>query len=369
MNMVEAGADPEGNEDVVPVIEQELQSDTLLYFPQGRYKMNSQVSRRGETNLGLIGNSAVLAHGEVNDIKGFTVTEGEFEGKAQHFKIGSGGNPHNGKFVFGGFTMDWRGENTGMQILNHHTTGVSEIANVRQLGVHDLGCQGPFRANPATKDAKIQVRNVDIRYGGLTYQKTINERTTDSGGGGFGRSWATSGITMHPQTKGYLRVQNMYVGGWPDNGIYLVGGSKTRSGTVEVVNSVAANSHASNIRIGGQNSKIANCTVVTDEKFSKHYFEQRPIRLDNGSCSIKNTQIIQKKPTGWSITVQHAVEKAVLNNISIAIYNTPMTALVIDPAADSVVVKNVDIKTPGWPGSRPMLIQGSGDVMQNISVS
>ena len=97
VNMVEAGADPEGNEDVVPVIEQELQSNTLLYFPEGRYKMNSQVARRGEKNLGLIGNGAVLTHGEVNDIKGFTVTEGEFEGKAQHFKIGSGSNPHNGK--------------------------------------------------------------------------------------------------------------------------------------------------------------------------------------------------------------------------------------------------------------------------------
>lgn len=368
VNMRDAGADPTGKTDVSPIIQRELENDTLLVFPPGRYKMNSQVARRGNRDMGIIGQNAVLVHGDVTDIHGFEVTDGEFEGKAQHFKIGSGDTPHTGTFVFGGFTVDWRAENTGIQILNHHTTGTSTIANVRQAGIHALGCQGPFRVNPATDDAQIRMQNIDLRSGGLTYQKTINDRNADAASRDFGRSWATSGITMHPRTKGYLEVRNAFVGGWPDNGIYLVGGSQTRSGTVKVIDCVAGNSHAANIRVGGDNSAIRNCRVVTDEQFGKYYFEQRPIRLDNGSCSIKNTQIIQNKPTGWSITVQHAVEKADLKNVDVVIHDTPMAALVIDDSAQNVTVRDFHVRTPGWSGSPTMLFRGSGNVMKGITV-
>ena len=123
VNMAKAGADPTGEEDVSPVIQREIGSDTLLYFPPGRYKMNSQVRRVGLRNLGIIGQNATLVHGKVDAINGFDVSAGEFHGPAQHFKIGIPDNPHRGKFVFGGFTLDWRGENQGMQVLNHHTAG------------------------------------------------------------------------------------------------------------------------------------------------------------------------------------------------------------------------------------------------------
>lgn len=366
VNMREAGADPTGKKDVSPVIERELSDDTLLVFPSGRYKMNSQVARRGTRDIGIIGQNAILTHGRVDAIHGFEVTEGEFLGKAQHFKIGSSNNPHTGKFVFGGFTLDWRRKNSGMQILNHSTTGTSEIRALKQVGMHSLGCQGPMRLNPATEQARIRAQNLDFRAGGLTYQKTINDRTTDSLGGDFGRSLATSGIVGHPRMHGRLRVQNAFVGGWPDNGIYLIGGNQTRSGTVEVVGCVAANSHASNIRIGGDNSQIKGCTVVTDETFGKYYFEQRPIRLDNGTCRVEDTRIVQKKPTGWSLTVQHAVESAIVKNVDIAIHDTPMPALVIDPGAGRVRVQDVSIKTPGWPSNPGMVVRNGGARLSNI---
>ncbi|RBI58582.1 hypothetical protein DMJ13_25975 [halophilic archaeon] len=369
VNMVEAGADPNGKQDVVPVIERELSNDTLLYFPPGTYKMNSQVARRGGRNIGIIGKNAVLTHGTVEDIEGFEVTEGEFSGKAQHFKIGSSDSLHHGKFVFGGFTADWRGENTGMQILNHQTTGTSEIRAVKQVGMHDLGCQGPMRLNPATDDAKIRAQNLDFRAGGQTYQKTINERNADPyGNAGWGRSWATTGIADHPHMHGLLRVENAYVGGWPDNGIYTVGGGQSKAGTVEIVNCVVANSHPSNIRIGGVNSKIKGCTVIVNKQFGKYYFEQRPVRLDHGSCSVEDTRIIQKNPTGWSLTVLHGVTRARLKNLRITIHDQPTPALIISPGADRVRVQDVSIQTPGWQAMEPLLIQSGGAKMSNIRI-
>ncbi|SIR92790.1 hypothetical protein SAMN05421858_4605 [Haladaptatus litoreus] len=369
VNMVEAGADPTGNEDVSPVIQREIGSDTLLVFPQGTYKMNSQVRRVGLRNLGIIGQGAVLRHGTVEAIDGFEVTNGEFTGPAQHFKIGIPDNPHKGKFVFGGFIADWRRPNSGIQILNHHTDGTSVIENVRQQGIHSLGCQGPFRVDCHGPESNAIVRGVDLRFGGKSYQFTINTRDERSGGGTEkGRSWATSGITTHPEAKGHLRVQQCMCGGWPDNGFYLAGGPEQ---TVEILNCVAANSHPSNIRISGTDCRIAGCTVVTDSNFEKtdFYFEQRPIRLDGGSCTVENVRIKQLLPTGWSVTVQHAMEQATLNNIHIEIHKQPQLALVVDDAVNQCTVNGFAVRTEGWRGTRGALFRGWPDVAKNISVN
>ena len=368
VNMVKAGADPTGEEDVSPIIQREIGSNTLLYFPPGRYKMNSQVRRVGLRNIGIIGQNATLVHGRVDAINGFDVIASEFHGPAQHFNIGIPDNPHREKFVFGGFTLDWRGKNQGMQVLNHHTAGTSEIRSLRQVGMHSLGCQGPLRVNPVTEEARARVNNVDFRFGGLTYQKTINTRDTYDGGPYAGRSWATSGITMHPRTQGYLRVENSLFGGWPDNGIYVKGGHpETGDGTVDVVNCVAANSQASNIRIGGDGSRIHNCVVVTDRSFGDAFYsEQRPIRLDDGTCKVSNTKIVQTKPTGWSLTIQHAVQKAVVKNVEVTIKDTPMTALVVDESVDQATVEDFVINTPGWDATKAQVIRNGGATLKNV---
>ncbi|RBI58318.1 hypothetical protein DMJ13_27360 [halophilic archaeon] len=371
INMAEAGADPTGERDVTPVIQDKIASDTLLYFPSGRYKMNSQVRRVSLRDVGILGENATLVHGSVTEIKGFDVYGGEFTGPAQHFKIGVPESPHEGKFLFGGFTLDWRAKNAGMQVLNHHTSGTSEVRGLRQVGMHSLGCQGPLRLHPATEDATIRARDLDFRFGGKTFQKTINDRDTRSLGGPRDRSLSTTGIAGHPQMQGRLRVENAQVGGWPDNGIYAIGGQPGEGdGTVEVVNCVTANSHPSNIRIGGDNSRIHKCGIVTDQSFDEdYYFEQRPIRLDDGTCSVTDTKIVQKVPTGWSITVQTGVEKARLRNIDVTIQGTPTMALVIDEGAGDVRVQNVSIRTPGWNASEAAVIRNGGATLQGVTLN
>lgn len=367
VNIVQAGADNTGKRAIDDVLDKAIDSNTLVYFPPGRYKLNRQHRHVGLRNLALIGQNAVLCHGKVNAIHGFQVTDGEYSGKAQWFKIGLPDNPHRGKFVFGGFTADWTAPNTGMQVLFLSAAGTAEVRNVVCKGIHSLGCQGAFRLNAATSDAKILGRNLDIRYGGRTYQHTINTREEKSGGGTeTGRSWATSGITTHPEAKGHLRVRRSLCGGWPDNGFYLAGGPKQK---VEIINCVAANSHPSNIRISGTECLINKCTVITDESFDDDfYFEQRPVRLDGGHVKLKNTKILQKVTTGWSITVQHGIDSALIDMVDIEIHQ-PEQGLVIDDAASNVTIKNVDFSTPGWKGTKHNLIRGRGDVMKRIWVN
>ena len=87
--------------------------------------------------------------------------------------------------------------------------------------------------------------------------------------------------------------------------------------------------------------------VVTDRSFGDEFYsEQRPIRLDDGTCTVSNTKIVQKQPTGWSLTIQHAVQKAVVKNVEVTIKDTPMTALVVDDGVGQATVEDFVIHTP-----------------------
>lgn len=372
VNLVQEGADNTGNEPIDDVLDSAIDSDTLVYFPPGRYKICRQHRHVGLRNLAIVGQNATLFHGRVDAIDGFYVTEGEYStdsptNKAQWFKIGTWDNPHQGAFVFGGFRADWTAPNTGMQVLNLSTSGTAEVRNIVCDGIHSLGCQGAFRFNAATSDAKILGRNLDIRDGGRTYQHTINSRRFDGGDGlESGRSLTTSGIVDHPNFKGHLRLDRVLCGGWPDNGIYL---ASNETGKKEVFNSVSANSHASNIRVSGDECTIDGCTLITDEVFDEQfYFEQRPVRLDGGTCTLTNTKIIQPVTTGWSITVQHAIDKCLIDGVTIEMHQ-PELGLVVDDGANNVTVRNLTFKTPGWKGTKHNLIRGSGDVMKKIWVN
>ncbi len=106
VNIANKGADTTGKQAIDNVLDRVIDDDTLVYFPPGRYKLNTSHRHVGLRNLGIIGQNAVLTHGRVDAIKGFDVTEGEYHGPAQHFKIGVPDTPHRRVFVFGGFTAD-----------------------------------------------------------------------------------------------------------------------------------------------------------------------------------------------------------------------------------------------------------------------
>ncbi|MFB9807052.1 hypothetical protein ACFFQF_18255 [Haladaptatus pallidirubidus] len=82
----------------------------------------------------------------------------------------------------------------------------------------------------------------------------------------------------------------------------------------------------------------------------------------------RHTQIVQKKPAGWNITVQHAIQQATIENVSITIYDSPMKVLIIDDGAPNVLVREVRSQTPGWKGTKENVLRGSGDEMKNITI-
>jgi hypothetical protein len=99
------------------------------------------------------------------------------------------------------------------------------------------------------------------------------------------------------------------------------------------------------------------------------YYEQRSIRLDNDSCTVKDApKNVQKTPAEWRITVQHAFQQATVENVSITIYDSPMKVLIIDDGATNVRVRDVRSQTPGWKGTKENVLRGAGDEMKNLTI-
>lgn len=84
---------------------------------------------------------------------------------------------------------------------------------------------------------------------------------------------------------------------------------------------------------------------------------------------MENVRIKQILPTGWAVTVQHAMEQATLRNIQVEIHKHAQLALVVDDAVNQCTVNGFAVRTKGWHGTKAALFRGWPDVAKNISVN
>ncbi|MDG5821634.1 hypothetical protein [Natronococcus sp. A-GB7] len=397
-NLVEDhGADPTGEEPIGDALSSAWSDDTLIVLPQGDYKLNSQFRRTRSRDVGLIGQNAVIRHGEVESIHSHTVGSGEYSGSTMMFRVGTDNTPHRGEFVFGGFIFDWSRENSGMQGINAHVDGDLEIRNILFNGMHDLGTHGNMRVATHSPESTGLVDSIDMRWGGLHHENTINtRRTTDYAGGtneyGLGQSWSTSGITGHPQMQGTIHFNNIQCGGWPDNGIYVRGGS----GRKILTNCHAANSGVASLRTDsgpdwepveyldetddydeardgpyGQ-STLENCIAEVDHTPDERtYGSQRGIRLRGGEFEVRNCHVRIGVDDGaggaggsYAIGALDGTERATVTNTSVEL-TEPGDAFYFTSGFD-VELEGIEIQTTGWDGTRSNVFGGATPSMNEV---
>ncbi|NKE37321.1 hypothetical protein GWG54_16150 [Natronococcus sp. JC468] len=394
-NLVEDhGADPTGEEPIGGALSSAWSDDTLIFVPTGEYKMNSWFRRVGSRDVGLIGQNAVIRHGRVDAIDGHRVTRGEYTGNTNLFKLGVPGTPHRGDLVFGGFIFDWARENAGMQGLTAHVDGDLEVRNILFNGMHDLGTHGNMRVATHSPESTGLVDSIDMRWGGKHYENTINTRSTRRSPGqesGPGASWSTSGITGHPEMQGTMHLNNVKCGGFPDNGIYIKGGS----GRKILTNCHAANSGVSSLRTDGGTdwepveyldgttdydearegkygvSVIENSIAEVDHTPDDHtYLSQRGIRIRNDEVHVRNCHVRIGVSDGggagggYAIGALEGTDRAVIENTSVELTERG-DAFYFTPGFDSEL-RNVQIKTTGWDGSRASIMSGMTPDMSEV---
>ena len=267
------------SEPIDPILEAHANDDTLLYFPEGRYKLEQFRNYGGSNdhfdaslyrplhNFGLLGAGSgktylVPRDGQGSDRYG----SGYFDRLWFELRYGS-------DLFVQGFTFDYTAPNTGgrFQVIPE---GGFVFRDVEVEGVNDTYF-GPLLFWVTDPDAHGLVENV---------------RLPDGGGEIPG---GPVGMYVDRAHKGTITIRNCRVEGFPDNGLYA--SNVSAPGVVQVEGGYFANSNTAQVRLGSPGSYVKNAHVAVTETFGSEGYspiDMRGIRVaDGGGVEIKNCHV------------------------------------------------------------------------------
>ena len=299
VNLAKAGADTGAGESIVPLLEEHLADDTLVYLPSGRYRMDALVRHVEFDNFGIVGDDAVIVPPDGHD--------------STFFDIGRPGRASN--LLFEGITFDFRAKNTGARPLSAQVDD--------GLVVRDLAVKG-------TQDAGNGMLRVDVTS---PEGSGLVERLHLPDGAAVGTS--SNGCFVGDGHRGVVRLKDCRIVGFPDNGLY---GDPER-GTVEVVGGLYANSDISNVRVG--NDSVVRGVHIRCDDVPDAYENVRGIRLTHGAdvlvedCEIEMRNV---PSSGGGITFGNGLAAATVRNTDITVDVDSINAMQLKPPSGDVPV-------------------------------
>lgn len=308
VNIVEAGADNDGNESIEPVLEEVADDDTLIEFPEGEYLMDGTFRIAGYDKFGMVGEDATIDVAPTDDYV---------------FKLGVYDNPI-GDLRVEGFTVDISSSNTGGRAFEFQASDNLYAGDIEISGEHDTaGGLGPMLAGLQSDDGEGLVENVSMPDGGA-----------DVGGGAGG-----TGLLVSNYHEGSLTIRDAHIGPFPDNGIYC----SSDTGHVTVEGGLIENANVAGVRLRGDDSSIDGTEFVYDRSYDG-FGGQRPIRLDGGAnLQVDNVDIDMSVSETEAIRVMSAVDSATISDSTMDLNGVVRDAIAITGGAEDVEVENVDV--------------------------
>ncbi|WP_247004566.1 hypothetical protein [Halosolutus gelatinilyticus] len=285
INMVKVGADPTGEEPVTPLIHEHADDNTLLYFPEGRYKLTQY--RNYPTDVDEF-DSALYTRYENFGFRGdgsgksvFVAPEGlGSEGgyfDRLWFEVRYGRN-----ILIEGFTLDVTAERTGgrFQLV---PSGGFVMRDVRVKGVFD-NPHGPLLFWVLEPDEYGLVQNVRAPDGAESPTETFT----------------TNGMFVSPLTRGTITFRDCHVEGFTDNGLYA--SNPIDPAAIQVEGGYYANNNISQVRLGTSKSYVRNARVeVTEDVDTWYTTNMRGIRQADGSgVTVDNCDVVMSADVGSS---------------------------------------------------------------------
>jgi len=319
VDVVDAGADNEGNESITPVIRDVIEDDTLLQFPPGRYYMDEQVRFTDFDNLGLRGDDATLVPADFHN----------FEGPQYRlFRLGTHYAPGNSLRI-GHFTIDQTAEDTGIRAFETYASDTLEVRNINVVGRHDSGTWGPGLFVVTGSDGEGLVKDFRAHDGGTLVENSPAE----------GFHVGPNGILCNEGHAGTIRFVDCELGPFPDNGLYASGGT----GRVVVEGGRYYNSGTASVRIGASRGIVRDASVFVDGRPWDR--NQEGIRLEYGDWhTIDDVSLEMTEPNGEAIHIQNDVHGTTIQNSEILMETPAFAGIEINPGAGPTYVKDTDIE-------------------------
>ena len=341
IDIVEAGADNEGNESITPILRKHRGNDTLIKFPEGRYAMDSQFRFTNFTNFGLVGYNATLVPANFHDFDG---------PQYRLFRLGTATYPGR-DLRFEGFRVDQTAPDTGIRVINGEVTDGLVVQDIYVNGVHDSGTWGPALFNITDSRGSGLVRRFRASDGGLHVEDTPNH----------GNMWrGPTGIVSNKHHHGSLTFEGCVLGGFPDNGLYCWGGT----GEIRVERGWYQNSATASIRLGARRSRITGAVVRVNRARNRET-RQHGIRLDYCDwANVENVSIRLPRPNGYAVRVMDDVGGVSMRNCDVVVGPRTNTGIRIDPDTGPVYISGTDIQFDG--GGNAIRILGSNGARVGI---
>ncbi|MFC6955374.1 hypothetical protein [Halorubellus litoreus] len=253
VDIVEAGADPTGEEPIDDVFASVKGDDTLVEFPSGRFKIN-QISLYGLTNFGMRGldDDVVLVadenHGEEYWIAGSSTRNVLFEN----------------------FTLDHTVDGVSPSVEFGTYDGLV-VKDVVKEGSQD-GDQTAFGFRTYESGSSALVENLELTDGSIP----------------------DGPVAVYVDGEGTAKFRNCRVAGYGNNGLY----GSWATGAVQIEGGLYKNNDRSQIRLGGAGSYVDDAAVVVDDPDGAE--PNVGIRVSNGvgPVTVTNTDVSMTKGRG-----------------------------------------------------------------------
>ncbi len=234
IDMVEAGADPTGTENVVPIIEANAADNTLLVFPEGEYLFEEEFHLADYENFGIRGMGDVV------------FKKDSIEDTILMLWFGTTQSGYQDGLYIENITFDFSNPGEGSRALQIRADDRVLIRNIDIVGemTYDAGGGGA----DSSSSMRLTMTDEDGRAWVEDYRATDGS-TEDNGGGGI----------YTGDNLGKCYFVNCRIENWKDNGLYGSG-----SGPLHVEGGVWKNNAISNIRFQTENCSAHNAKIFVD---------------------------------------------------------------------------------------------------------
>ncbi|WP_255198805.1 twin-arginine translocation signal domain-containing protein [Halorarius litoreus] len=281
VNMVAAGADRTGNENILDVLESHAGDDTLLYFPEGRYLLAEDgLHLLDFEHFGIVADRAVI------------VPERGYEGVL--FDFGRPGRATDLRIE--GLGFDFRAPDTGPRPLSVLVDDDVVIRDLSVTGIQDAGW-GMLRIDITGENGTGLVEGLHLPDGSIS-------------------STGSTGCLVGEHHRGEIHFVDAHIEGFSDNGLY----ADPRQGAVRVTGGFFANNNVSSLRVG-DNSVVRNAHVRCDAK-PDGFGNMRGLWLRHGNnVLVENCSIELHRVTGsdGALVLADELEAATVRNTVIQV--------------------------------------------------
>ncbi len=236
VDLVAEGADDGGESSIVPLLEEHLGDDTLLFLDEGVYRMDETLVVDGVSELGIVGRDATIRPPAGWEHTLFSV------------------RADRGLRVQG-LTFDFD-DAVGGRALQLSVGDDLEVVDVTIAGRFEAG-PGPVRLDVPEADGAGVVEGLEIPDGG-TFESDA------------------TGLYVGNRSHGDLTFRDCSIQGFPDNGLY----ADPPGGSMEVEGGYYANNGISNVRVKG-GSTVRGVHVRCDGDHDDEFRNMRGIRAND----------------------------------------------------------------------------------------